>query len=69
MGEVDCMKHIIFVKDIKSQEDVDKIAAELDNTRVEYTISLATSSVSVEGSNDVVYASKQAISQAGFVVQ
>lgn len=63
------MKHIIFVKGIKSQDDVDKIAAELDNTRVDYTISIASSSVTVVGSNDVVHASKQAISQAGFVVQ
>lgn len=62
------MKHIIFVKGLKTQEDADKIAAELDNTRVDYTISLATGSVSVEGSNDTVHASKQAISQAGFVV-
>ena len=62
------MKHIIFIKGTISQEDADKIAFELDNTRVDYTISLATSSVTVVGSNDVVHASKQAISQAGFVV-
>lgn len=63
------MKHIIFVKGLNTQNDADKIAAELDNTRVVYSISTATGSVTVEGSNDVVHTSKQAISQAGFTVQ
>ena len=62
------MKHIIFVKSLKSQEDVDRLRSELENTRAEFSISIATGSVTVEGSNDIVHASKQAISQAGFIV-
>ncbi|QIK69624.1 copper chaperone [Erysipelothrix sp. HDW6C] len=63
------MKHIIFVKDLDTEEAYKKVAHEMDNTRIEYSISLGTSSVTVSGSNDVVYTAKQAIIQAGFIVQ
>lgn len=63
------MKHIIFVEGLISPEDADKIRTELDNTSVDYSISLNTGSVSIQGSNDKVYAAKQAIQSAGYTVK
>lgn len=63
------MRHIIFVANLNSEEDFEKLEAELELTRLDYTLSRATHSVSVEGSNDVVYTAKQVIQQAGFTVK
>ncbi len=63
------MKHIIFVKGLTTEEDREKVQYELENTRIEFTISTATSSVTVSGSNDVIHSAKQAIIQAGYVIQ
>lgn len=62
------MKHIIFVKDMNCAKCVERISRELDNTRVKYDIDLENKSIAVEGSNDIVYAAKQAIAQAGYTV-
>ena len=43
-------------------------AYELDNTRLQYEISLANKTVTIEGDNDALYAAKQAIAQAGYTV-
>ncbi|MDE8163371.1 heavy-metal-associated domain-containing protein [Erysipelothrix rhusiopathiae] len=63
------MKHIIFVDNMKCEGCVKRISEELDNTRVDYTISLPNKSVTVEGSNDTVHAAKQAIQSAGYSVK
>lgn len=64
------MKHIIFVTGIKDESDRSKIQSYLDNTRLlSYEISIATSSVMVDGSNDSVHQAKQAIQQAGYTVE
>lgn len=43
--------------------------AALDDTRVEYKVALQSGAVVIEGSNDLVYAAKTAIREAGFTVQ
>ncbi len=63
------MKHIIFVKTIKTEEDVKLINEALEFVDVKYNISLNSSTVTVEGSNDLIHRTKQAISQAGFIIQ
>ena len=63
------MKHIIFVKTIKTEEDVKLIDEALEFVGVKYNISLNSSTVTVEGSNDLIHRTKQAISQAGFIIQ
>ncbi|CAM4339349.1 copper chaperone [Erysipelothrix inopinata] len=63
------MRHIIFVKGLDSEEKAQRISETLDETRLKYTVSVISSSVTVEGSNDSVYTAKQAIMQAGFMVQ
>ncbi|QIK57975.1 copper chaperone [Erysipelothrix sp. HDW6A] len=63
------MKHIIFVEGLKTEEDKVRIEEELLNTRLNVFISLATESVTVEGSNDAVYTAKQAIQQAGYRIR
>lgn len=63
------MRHIIFVENLNTDEDRNKITSALDNTRLDYTISTITQSVTVEGSNDAVYTAKQAIQQAGYEIQ
>lgn len=63
------MKHIIFVKTIKTEEDVKLIDEALEFVDVKYNISLISSTVTVEGSNDLIHKTKQAISQAGFIIQ
>ena len=63
------MKHIIFVKTIETEEDVKLIEDALEFVGVKYNISLISSTVTVDGSNDLIRRTKQAISQAGFIIQ
>ncbi len=62
------MKRIVFVKDMNCEKCVERIKSELDNTRLQYEISLANKTVTIEGDNDALYAAKQAIAQAGYTV-
>ncbi len=61
-------RHIVFVRDLKDEEAAEKIAAELDNTRVDYTINLNEKSISIIGNNDALYAAKIAINNAGYTI-
>ena len=63
------MKTIIFVPDMKTEEQADQIRSAMDDTRVEYNIVLDRQAVVIEGSNDLVYAARTAIREAGFRVQ
>ncbi|AMC93917.1 copper resistance protein CopZ [Erysipelothrix larvae] len=62
-------KHILFVPDMKCQNCVKHISEELDNTRVDYEISLENKTVSVSGDNDAIHAAKNAIRNAGYTIQ
>lgn len=62
------MTHIIFIEDLNSEADLQRLKNELDQTRLDYSISMVTKSVSVKGSNDLVYVAKQAIAQAGYTI-
>ena len=63
------MKTIIFVPDMKTEEQAEQIRNAMDDTRVEYNVILDRQAVVIEGSNDLVYAAKTAIREAGFRVQ
>ncbi len=60
------MKTIIFVRDMKTEDQADRIRVALEDTRVEYKVALESGAVVIEGSNDLVYAAKTAIREAGF---
>ena len=45
-----------------------KIAAQLDNTRVDYKINLKEKSINITGDNDALHAAKIAINNAGYTI-
>ena len=51
------MKTIIFVRDMKTEAQADRIRVALEDTRVEYKVALESGAVVIEGSNDLVYLS------------
>lgn len=63
------MKHIIFVKDLTSQQDVNKLQDALSDTRLDFEINLERSAVIIEGRNDLVHLAKTAIREAGYIVE
>ncbi|MDD3923870.1 MAG: copper chaperone [Erysipelotrichaceae bacterium] len=63
------MKHILFVSNLKDENDVRLIKEALDETRVEYEIVLSNQCVVINGRNDIVHAAKTALIEAGFIVK
>lgn len=63
------MKHIIFIKELNSEEKAQKIQDALEGTRVEFKISLADQAVIVEGNNDIIHLAKTMIREAGFNIE
>lgn len=62
------MKHILFVKGIKSQEDVRKITEALNDTQIQFEVSLTNQAVIIHGRNDLVRVAKIALLEAGYMV-
>lgn len=62
------MKHILFVKGIKTQEDVRKITEALNDTQLQFEVSLTNQAVIVHGRNDLVRVAKIALLEAGYIV-
>ena len=62
------MKTLLFVRQMQTQADADAIASALQETQVNFSIKLEDRCVVIEGRNDLVYAAKVAIREAGFVV-
>lgn len=62
------MKHILFVKGIKSQEDVRKITEALNDTQLQFEVSLTNQAVIIHGRNDLVRVAKIALLEAGYTV-
>ena len=62
------MKTLLFVHQMKTQEDADRIADALAQTQVDFSIKLSDHCVVIEGRNDLVYAAKVAIREAGYLV-
>ena len=63
------MKHIVFIKTIKDHKDVCAISSALDETRAIYTISIPSSSITIEGSNDVLHHAKQLVQGLGYIIE
>ncbi len=63
------MKKIIFVRNLNSQEDVEKIKFALIENRASIEVDLARKAVIVEGNNDVLYSVKIHLREAGFIVE
>lgn len=62
-------KHILFVKNLQNEEDVEKINSTLSQTKVDFEILLASKAVVIYGRNDVVYIAKKTMSEAGYVIE
>lgn len=60
--------HIVFVDNMSTEEDIEKIENELENTRVDYQVNRGSGSVSIVGDNDALHAAKVAINRAGFTI-
>ncbi len=63
------MKHIIFVKDLTTVEDVNKLQDALSDTRLDFEINLERSAIIIDGRNDLVHLAKTAIREAGYTVE
>ncbi|HBS92155.1 MAG TPA: hypothetical protein DEA51_06770 [Erysipelotrichaceae bacterium] len=63
------MKHIIFVKDLTTVEDVSKLQDALSDTRLDFEINLERSAIIIDGRNDLVHLAKTAIREAGYTVE
>lgn len=63
------MKHIIFLTQTLTKDDVVKLEDALNQTRAIVQISMATSTVTIEGSNDVLHHAKQVILSLGYTIQ
>lgn len=62
------MKHIIFVKNLNTQDDVVKIKDAFAESRVEYEILLDDKCVVVFGRNDIVRTAKTLLVEYGYIV-
>lgn len=62
------MKTLLFVRALKTEEDVERLREALQETRIDFEISLANQCVIVFGRNDIVYTAKTAIREAGYQV-
>lgn len=60
------MKHILFIKGEIDDQGFKNLEFELSNSRLEYTISRISNSVTVEGNTDAVYTAKSILNQSGF---
>jgi len=63
------MKHIIFVKNLNTEEDVKRIREAFLETRVECDIVLSSQYVVVHGRNDLVHVAKRVLTELGFIIQ
>lgn len=63
------MKKIIFVRNLCSNEDENKIKEVLEETRVDFSVLLDRKAVAIEGNNDALYAAKVALREADFVIE
>lgn len=62
------MKHILFVKGIKSQDDVRKVTEALNDTQLQFEVSLTNQAVIIHGRNDLVRVAKIALLEAGYII-
>jgi len=63
------MKHLLFIRNLNTEEDVRRIKEALDETRVEYEVILENQCVAIYGRNDLVHAAKMALTENGFIVE
>jgi len=63
------MKVILFVRDLKSQEQAEKLRSALEETRLTFSVKPNDHIVTVEGDADAVYTAKVTIRECGFIVE
>jgi hypothetical protein len=62
------MKHILFVKGLKTQDDVRKVTEALQENQLDFDVSLSNQAGIVHGRNDLVRVAKVALLEAGYIV-
>jgi len=62
-------KHILFIKNLNSEKDVEKVTYALSQTKVDFEVLTKSKAVVVYGRNDVVYIAKTTIIEAGYIIE
>ena len=63
------MKHLIFVKNLNTEEDVKRIDEAFEESRLTYQILLENQCVVIHGSNDLVRAATVLLAQNGYMIK
>lgn len=63
------MKHLLFVKNMQTEEDVKKIEEAFEESRLTYQILLDKNCIAITGSNDLVRAATVLLAQNGYIVK
>ncbi|KAF0224610.1 MAG: Uncharacterized protein FD133_920 [Erysipelotrichaceae bacterium] len=63
------MKVILFVKNLNSEEQAEKIRTALEETRVNFSVKPKDHIVVIEGDADAVYTAKVTIRECGFIIE
>ena len=63
------MKVILFVRNLNSEEQAEKIRTALEETRVNFSVKPLDHIVVIEGDADAVYTAKVTIRECGFIIE
>ena len=62
------MKHILLIKNLNDESQVDAIQKSLADTRVIYEVDLGRKCVIVHGNQDMVFVVRKALQELGLVI-
>lgn len=63
------MRVILFVRDLKTEEQAEKLRVALSDTRLNFSVKPKDHIVVIEGDADGVYTAKVTIREAGFIIE
>ncbi len=63
------MKVILFVRNLDTEEQAEKIRTALDETRLNFSVKPKDHIVVIEGDADAVYTAKVTIRECGFIIE
>lgn len=63
------MKVILFVRDLNTEDQAEKLRSALEDTRLVFSVKPKDHIVVIEGDADAVYTAKVTIRECGFVIE
>jgi hypothetical protein len=63
------MKVILIIRDLKTEEQAEKLRLALEDTRLIFSVKPKDHIVVIEGDADAVYTAKVTIREAGFIIE